>query len=349
MMRAQLRIFSDAKAPFRVCKHMALDRRPNLGQGRAVFPWASQRRALTDIFRRAGRAFNDRAVMLLILTAGMWGANGVVSRAAVGQISPMAMVTLRWLVVCAVLLPLVRGDLARNAEALRRSRRFIALMALGGYTGFNVLFYLAGYWTSAVNITLLQGAIPPFVLAGAALFKGIKVTFLQIGGIAVSFIGVGLIATRGDLSNLGALSFNIGDLMLIAACALYAGYTVALRERPHLPPLVFFAGMAVAAFFASLPFLAAELAMGKTYWPTALGWELVVFVAICPSLLSQLFFMRAVELIGPGRAGIFTNLTPLFGAFFAITLLGEPFHFYHAAALGLGLGGIALAESGKAA
>ncbi len=302
---------------------------------------------MTDIFRRAGRAFNDRAVILLILTAAMWGANGVVSRAAVGEISPMVMVTLRWLVVCAVLAPLVRRDLPRYAEALRQNRRFIVLMALCGYTGFNVLFYLAGYWTSAVNITLLQGGIPPFVLAGAALFKGARVTGLQLAGMAVSFIGVGLIATRGDLSNLGALSFNVGDLMLIAACALYAGYTVALRGRPHLPPLVFFAGMAAAAFFASLPFLATELAMGKTYWPTLRGWELVVFVAVCPSLLSQLFFMRAVELIGPGRAGIFTNLTPLFGAFFAVILLGEPFHPYHAAALALGLGGIALAESGK--
>ena len=185
------------------------------------------------------------------------------------------------------------------------------------------------------------------MLVGAALFKGVRITPLQVVGMTVSFLGVGLIATRGDLLNLGALAFNRGDLMLLAACVLYAGYTIALRERPHVPPLVFFAGMALAAFLASLPFLAAEMAMGQTYWPTAKGFWLVAFVGICPSLISQLFFMRAVELIGPGRAGIFTNLTPLFGAFFAITLLGEPFHLYHAAALALGLAGIGLAESAK--
>ena len=135
--------------------------------------------------------------------------------------------------------------------------------------------------------------------------------------------------------------------MMLAACALYAGYTIALRGRPHLPPLVFFAGMAFAAFAASLPFLAAEVALGHSYWPTGKGFALVLFVALAPSLISQLFFMRAVELIGPGRAGIFTNLTPLFGAFFAIVLLGEPFHLYHAGAMALGLSGIALAESAK--
>jgi len=302
---------------------------------------------LTAYFRRIGRFFNDRAVVLLVLTAAMWGANGVVSRAAVGQISPMTMVTLRWLIVCAVLLPMLRGRVGPSLPTLRKRWRFIVLMAFSGFTGFNVLFYLAGYYTTAVNITLLQGSIPPLVLVGAALFKGVRITPLQIVGMIVSFLGVGLIATRGDLLNFAALAFNRGDLMLLAACVLYAGYTIALRERPHVPPLVFFAGMALAAFLASLPFLAAEMAMGQTYWPTAKGLWLVAFVGICPSLISQLFFMRAVELIGPGRAGIFTNLTPLFGAFFAITLLGEPFHLYHAAALALGLAGIGLAESAK--
>jgi drug/metabolite transporter (DMT)-like permease len=277
----------------------------------------------------------------------MWGANGVVSRAAVGAVAPMTMVALRWLFVCAVLLPFAWGPFVKHLPELRRHWRFLAAMALSGYTGFNVLFYLAGYWTSAVNIVLLQGAIPPMVLAGAAVFKGERVAARQVAGILVSFIGIGLIATRGSLTHLGELTFNLGDLMMLAACALYAGYTIALRGRPHLPPLVFFAGMAVAAFAASLPFLATEIALGRAYWPSGKGWALVVFVALAPSLISQLFFMRAVELIGPGRAGIFSNLTPLFGAFFAITLLGEPFHLYHAAAMALGLTGIALAESAK--
>jgi drug/metabolite transporter (DMT)-like permease len=302
---------------------------------------------VAEFLSKAARSLNDRAVFLLVLTAAMWGANGVVSRAAVGAIAPMTLVALRWLIVCAVLLPLVRVSFIRHWPDLRRHWRFLAAMALSGYTGFNVLFYLAGYWTSAVNIVLLQSSIPPMVLAGAALFKDEPVALRQIAGLAVSFLGVGLIATRGDLAHIRELSFNLGDLMMLAACALYAGYTIALRGRPHLPPLVFFAGMAVAAFAASLPFLATEIACGRFYWPSPKGFALVIFVALAPSLLSQLFFMRAVELIGPGRAGIFTNLTPLFGAFFAITLLGEAFHPYHAAAMALGLAGIALAESAR--
>ncbi|WP_298355428.1 DMT family transporter [Rhodoblastus sp.] len=302
---------------------------------------------MRPIFGRAARVLNERAGLLLVLTSAMWGANGVVSRAAVGAIAPMTLVTLRWLIVCAVLLPLVHEPFTRNLPQLRRHWRFLAAMALAGYTGFNVLFYLAGHWTSAVNITLLQGAIPPMVLAGAALFKGEKVFPRQIIGMAVSFLAVGEIATRGRLADIAEISFNFGDLLMLGACALYAGYAVALRGRPHMPPMVFFSGMAVAAFAASLPFFVAEVALGQAFWPSGKGFALAIFVALAPSLISQLFFMRAVEMIGPGRAGIFTNLTPLFGALFAILLLGEPFHLYHGVAMALGLAGIALAESAR--
>jgi drug/metabolite transporter (DMT)-like permease len=55
--------------------------------------------------------------------------------------------------------------------------------------------------------------------------------------------------------------------------------------------------------------------------------------------------MRGVQLIGPSRAGLFMNLVPLFGAFFAVVILGEPFGVYHLVALVLIIGGILLAEA----
>ena len=71
---------------------------------------------------------------------------------------------------------------------------------------------------------------------------------------------------------------------------------------------------------------------------------MLLYAALGPSLIAQVFFMRGVELIGPGRAGIFMNLVPVFGALMAVLLLGEPFATYHAAGLALVLGGIWLAE-----
>jgi drug/metabolite transporter (DMT)-like permease len=114
-----------------------------------------------------------------------------------------------------------------------------------------------------------------------------------------------------------------------------------------VPGLVFFAALAAVAFVISVPLLVAEVMSGQGYWPTGKGWLILAYVALGPSFLAQLFFMRGVELIGPGRAGVFVNLVPVFAALLAVLILSEPFAWYHAMALALVLGGIALAEKGK--
>jgi drug/metabolite transporter (DMT)-like permease len=93
-----------------------------------------------------------------------------------------------------------------------------------------------------------------------------------------------------------------------------------------------------------LPLLAVEALIGRTQWPTLQGWAVLLFVGLGPSLVAQRCFMRGVELIGPGRAGLFVNLVPVFGAFLSVVILGEAFGIYHAIALALVLAGILLAE-----
>ena len=131
---------------------------------------------------------------------------------------------------------------------------------------------------------------------------------------------------------------------MLIACVLYASYTLGLRNRPQVPSLVFFTAMAIAAFLCSLPMLGYEVWAGSVEWPTAKGWAVLAFIVVFPSFLSQITFMRGVQLIGPGRAGLFINLVPLTGAFLAVVLLGEPLAAFHVVALALIIGGILVAE-----
>ena len=73
----------------------------------------------------------------------------------------------------------------------------------------------------------------------------------------------------------------------------------------------------------------------------------VALVSILPSLIAQVFFIHGVSLIGPGRAGVFVNLVPVFASIMAVAFLQETFEIFHAVALGLVLGGIGLSELGK--
>lgn len=281
---------------------------------------------------------------LLALTSLFWAGNAVASRLAVGEITPMLLVFLRWIMVIAVLWPLFGAELRAHWHLVRPRLRICILMAALGFTGFNALFYIAGHRTAAVNIGILQGSIPVFVLLLALVVHGTRITGMQVLGVALTLVGVGLVATRGDPAAMIEIGFNPGDLLMLIACGLYAFYAVALARRPAMPGRAFFTLMALIAAITSLPLAIAEAAIGGLVLPTPTGWMITLYVAIFPSCLAQLFFLRGVDLIGPGRAGVFVNLVPVFAALLAVLVLGETFAWYHAAALALVLGGIWLAQ-----
>lgn len=288
------------------------------------------------------------AYPLLTLTALLWAGNAVAGKWAVGEVSPQVLTTLRWVIAFAVLAFVARRPLADNIGPLRARWRYVLVMGATGYTAFASLFYLAGTQTRAINVALFQGAMPVLVILMNFAVRHVRVTLGQVIGVGVTLAGVVVAATHGDWSVFRTFAFNFGDMLMLGACLLYAAFTVGLTARPDVPALAFFTAMAAAAVVTSLPPLAIEWAAGHLIWPTSSGWMIVTFVALGPTLLSQLWFMRGVELIGPNRAGLFVNLVPIFGAILAVLLVGEPFGWTEALALFLVIGGIATAERFRA-
>jgi drug/metabolite transporter (DMT)-like permease len=261
----------------------------------------------------------------------------------------MTLTCLRWAVALIPILIAARPSLRQDWPALRARWVYLAVMGAAGYTVFVALFYVAAHRTTALNLSIIQGAIPALVLIGARIFLGLRFTALQALGALVTMLGVGVIAAQGDPRRLAALAFNSGDVMMVVAAVLYAGYTIGLRQRPHVSGVSMLAGMAVAAFITSLPLVVWEIMSGGFVWPTWGGLLALAFVALGPAFVAQLTYMRGVELIGPGRAGVFVNLVPVFGAIMAVVILGEPFALYHVLALLLVVGGIAIAQRSSAA
>jgi drug/metabolite transporter (DMT)-like permease len=286
-------------------------------------------------------------ILLLVLTTLIWAGHSVVGRLAVGQIGPMTLTCMRWAVALVPILAAARPSLRRDWPLLRAHWFYLAMMGTAGYTVFVALFYVAAHRTSALNLSIIQGAIPALVLLGARLFLGLRFTALQALGAVITMFGVAAIAAQGDPARLAALAFNSGDVMMVIAAVLYAGYTIGLRQRPNVSGLSMLAAMALAALITSIPLMIWEIVSGGFVWPTGGGLLALAFVALGPAFAAQIFFMRGVELIGPGRAGVFVNLVPVFGAIMAVVLLGEPFAAYHVVALILVVGGIAIAQRGS--
>jgi drug/metabolite transporter (DMT)-like permease len=171
-----------------------------------------------------------------------------------------------------------------------------------------------------------------------------RATWLQLLGLVLSIVGVALTASHGDLRRLAELDVNLGDALMVAAVIVYAGYTVALRFKPAIHWKSLMIVLAASALLSSVPFVAWEMQAGSFIFPDLHGWILVAYTALFPSVLSQIFYIRGVEMIGANRAGLFINAVPIFGTLLSILILGEAFHLYHAVAMAMVLGGIWMAE-----
>ncbi|MGK0225058.1 MAG: drug/metabolite transporter (DMT)-like permease, partial [Limisphaerales bacterium] len=98
-----------------------------------------------------------RAYLLLTLTSLCFGANTTFAKLAVGEVSPMMMVALRWLVVVVLLVIFNTQTLRRDWSALRPQLGFLFLMGGFGLAAFNGLFYIAAHHTTAINMGIISG------------------------------------------------------------------------------------------------------------------------------------------------------------------------------------------------
>ena len=161
-----------------------------------------------------------RAYLLLTATAMCWAGNAIFGRLSVAEVSPMGIVLFRCLFVVLLIVLFARVHLKRDWPILKSRGSWIFGAAIFGFTFFNSLFYIAGSHTTAVNLGILQGAIPGIVMIAALLLYGTPVAGWQYIGVLITMIGVIIVATAGDLNRLLLLTLNPGDLAsLLVVCS----------------------------------------------------------------------------------------------------------------------------------
>jgi drug/metabolite transporter (DMT)-like permease len=302
-----------------------------------------------DADRRGGlAALLAHPYLLLTLAPLFWGGNMVAAKLAVGIVPPFVLLFARFLGALLLVAPLALPHLKRDWPALRQAAGWLFLYGAVGFTAFNACLYVAASYTTAINSSIEQASIPVFVLIGNFALFGVRGKPLQIAGLVLTILGVMLVATHGDLETIMTFRFNVGDLLVLLACLIYAAYALTLRYRPAVHWLSFLGATMVGAVLGAGFFLVtlgggfgALSALGAT---SPLGWAIIAYVALFPSLLSQLFFAQGVGMIGPNRASLFNNLIPVFGTILSVLVLGEGLEPYHLLAATIVVAGIVLAE-----
>ncbi len=290
------------------------------------------------------KALWNSAWALLILGNIFWSMNVVLGRAVVGHVPPITLAYLRWTGAFLVAIGFAWPYVKKDWPVLLQHWKLLVLLAATGIATFNTAAYLGLTSTTALNVLLMQSALPLIIIAWAFALFGERPTPRQAIAIVISLAGVGIIATRGSLQALLTLRLNRGDAWILGASVIYGIYCTLLRRRPTVHPLSFLIAIMGLGSCMMLPFYVMEVSGGATIqggWPSYLA---VAYTAVFPSFISYLLFNRGVELIGAARAGQSMHLMPLFGSILAVVFLGEAFQLYHAGGIVLIATGILLAS-----
>lgn len=191
--------------------------------------------------------------------------------------------------------------------------------ALCAFSGFQ----LASASHAAI---LLPGMMPLFIIALSFLINKESHGLQKWLGVSVITLGI-IVLFAGELNVFsGALDFNIttflGDIWLVAAAFFWAVFSV-LIKRWEITPWQVTVSLALLTCLFYLP-------VYIIFLPKALsqaGWSDILLQAfyqgIMATIIQMIFYVKAVQKIGPSEMGAVMSIVPVISGIAAIVIFNE--------------------------
>ena len=277
-----------------------------------------------------------------------WGGAFGSTKHVLTELPPLTVAAIRFLCAGTLMTLWAMGRREWDWSAVRDS--WPGLLGLGavGIFGYNALFNIGMQYTSAINGALVIVVNPVTTSLVAVLFLGERWSFRQGLGAGLSFLGVLIVITRGDLSALLSLSLNKGELILLAAVVTWTSYAIlgkiVMRKiSPTLATAVSMVSGGVLLALSSLPERGWEKLSGISLQVAA---ELA-YLAIFASFIAFLMFNVGVREIGAGKASAYINLMPVAAVLIAALFYGETVTWSHVAGMMFVMSGVLLTTRGS--
>ncbi|MFJ4143373.1 DMT family transporter [Pseudomonas sp. NPDC089734] len=279
-----------------------------------------------------------------LLTILIWAVNTVITKAASEVIFPAEIGFYRWLLAGLLFTPFMLGPVWKNRALIKPVAGKIVILGVLGMAAYQSLAYFAASMTTATNMGIIQSLVPMMALGLSIACLGHRLTFGALLGALLSFTGVVIVVSAGNLTGLIEQGVNRGDAMILVAAAAYAVYSTLLKKwQLCLPPLQLLYLQILVAIVVLFPLFILSSRTGLN----ASNIPLVLYAAIPTSMLAPWLWMTAIMRLGPSRTTLFFNLMPIATALIAAVSLGEQLALYHLTGGALTLCGVILAERWK--
>jgi drug/metabolite transporter (DMT)-like permease len=248
-----------------------------------------------------------------------WSGWIVVSRLGVTNTLTVYDITgLRFAVGAAVVLPYIIWR--RSWQGLTPLRVLVLTLTSGmpyallSYFGFS-------YAPAAHGGVFLNGCLPLFTTLFGWIWVGQRSRVSQLVGLGVILVGVTLVGYEGILSSSGDMIW-FGDVLFLAAIALFAAFMVANRVWTITPGQVLFSVTVVSAA-VYIPIWLLCLESNLAVAPKSEILLQGAYQGLVPSVLGISCLNIAVRHLGTNTTSVFLSAVPVVAALMAIPILQE--------------------------
>ena len=248
----------------------------------------------------------------------VWGLSFIATKSALAEVKPVVIIFIRQLLgmsFLAIVIIKQRKNFAINI----REHKWIFVLAL--ITSLHLWIQVTGLqWTTASHTGWIIGITPVFIVILAAMFLKEKTSSIQILGIAISFIGLLVLVSKGDFGSLDFIKNN-GDVLIILSSFTWSVYSlVSKKVTLNLSPVIstFYLFLIMAIIIA--PFTINNENISDTVNLSLGGWGWILFLGILCSGVAYTLWAQALNEMSASKVGAFLYIEP-FVTFFGSWLL----------------------------
>jgi len=259
----------------------------------------------------------------VVTAAVLWGGSIVAQKLALSGFSAVEASVLRDLGGLVILIMTWWWKGGSLAPLTPRDYRTLALLGLG-VLGNHLLILIGLKYVSGAVAGVIIGSLPVVTALLTALFiQDVPLRAVWAGSL-LSFFGVGVVSVAG-FSAAGEQPL-LGGTLVFLGVASWAVYTIGSRAiMDRVPALTVNWTTLLAATLLQIPLLWTDPKMLRggfsSVAPT--DWLALAYLVVFATAIAQQAWLFGVKGIGPSRASVFGNLTPVAAVALSALILNE--------------------------
>lgn len=268
--------------------------------------------------------------VLLVMTVAFWGTSFAAVKIGMGNLYPIQFLFLRTL-FASILFIIILSFYPRNKRYIeKKDIPYISYLGFMGLGGYFIVQYTALRFTTTVNASLLVGLSPLMITLYARLFLKEKLGLNRTIGVCISFVGIVLTITRGDLANFDIMATFKGDIFMLLNAVMIAIFSLGAKKMlDKYDPFVVVAYMNISVIFMLLPFVVtsnflAPVPMYKMLSVIELKTIVASFYlgATC-TVFGYYIWYKAIKDIGASKTSVFNYINPLVATIVSFLFFNE--------------------------